>query len=231
MTYLFIDAATAVPLLTINDERLLGTPQGPILDVSTWLMEELQRLSQTEFAWEIQGVIVGNGPGSYTGLRIAMAAAKTWCYARDLPLCGVSSLYALAPHRETAGDLMARGYTRIAAVMDARAGGVYLALGKLRALRAKTTPQICWSRPERLSWEQLAHISNQIDAVSCICPSLQEKWELLGLKPVHWHMTEPRLEGLQGAIDQYGIWGTRTDHFKGVTLNYLRGPTLEISSI
>jgi tRNA threonylcarbamoyl adenosine modification protein YeaZ len=44
----------------------------------------------------IQGVAVGLGPGSFTGLRVGLAAAKTLIYARRLPIAGVSSLQALA---------------------------------------------------------------------------------------------------------------------------------------
>ena len=44
----------------------------------------------------VQGVAVGLGPGSFTGLRIGLAAAKALSYARRLPLAGCSSLRALA---------------------------------------------------------------------------------------------------------------------------------------
>ena len=44
----------------------------------------------------LQGVVVGKGPGSYTGLRIGVAAAKGLCYALDIPLLSISSLETLA---------------------------------------------------------------------------------------------------------------------------------------
>jgi tRNA threonylcarbamoyladenosine biosynthesis protein TsaB len=44
----------------------------------------------------IEGVAVGVGPGSFTGLRVGLAAAKALSYARKLPIAGVSSLHALA---------------------------------------------------------------------------------------------------------------------------------------
>jgi tRNA threonylcarbamoyladenosine biosynthesis protein TsaB len=44
----------------------------------------------------IEGVAVGLGPGSFTGLRVGLAAAKALSYARRLPIAGVSSLRALA---------------------------------------------------------------------------------------------------------------------------------------
>jgi tRNA threonylcarbamoyladenosine biosynthesis protein TsaB len=44
----------------------------------------------------IEAVAVGIGPGSFTGLRVGLAAAKTIAYARQLPIAGVSSLQAIA---------------------------------------------------------------------------------------------------------------------------------------
>lgn len=54
---------------------------------------------------DLSAVAVGLGPGSYTGLRIGMSAAKGLCYALQLPLIGISSLYNLSyKAKQTCGD-------------------------------------------------------------------------------------------------------------------------------
>ncbi len=78
-----------------------------------------QVLACAEFDWEdIDGIAVSKGPGSFTGLRIGVAAAKGIAFARSLPCVGVSTLRALAY------NLL--GFEGVAcAVMDARRGQVY----------------------------------------------------------------------------------------------------------
>lgn len=41
---------------------------------------------------DIERIIVGNGPGSYTGVRIALTIAKIWGFCRDIDVYSVSSL-------------------------------------------------------------------------------------------------------------------------------------------
>ncbi len=68
---------------------------------------------------DIDGVAVGLGPGSFTGLRIAMATVKGIALAAEKPLLGISTLDALA--------LNCSGSSRVCAVIDARKKEVYTA--------------------------------------------------------------------------------------------------------
>lgn len=67
---------------------------------------------------ELHGIAVGLGPGSYTGLRIGLTAAKTLAYATGCVLVGLDSLEAIAAGAPE--DAL-----RVAVVVDAQRGGVY----------------------------------------------------------------------------------------------------------
>lgn len=77
-------------------------------------------LRETGTEWpDIDGICVGLGPGSFTGLRIGMATAKGLAEAAEKPLLGVSTLDAIAS-RCVADQL-------ICSVLDARKKEVYTA--------------------------------------------------------------------------------------------------------
>ena len=69
---------------------------------------------------QLDAVVVSKGPGSYTGLRIGVSAAKGLCYALDKPLVSVSTLRALA------GQV--KGTDFIIPMLDARRMEVYAAV-------------------------------------------------------------------------------------------------------
>ena len=70
---------------------------------------------------DVDAVAVANGPGSFTGVRIGVAAAKGFAWGREIPCVGVSTLEAMA---RTLGAW--QGY--VCPVMDARRSQVYNAL-------------------------------------------------------------------------------------------------------
>lgn len=70
---------------------------------------------------DVQAVAVANGPGSFTGVRIGVAAAKGFAWGGEVPIYGVSTLEAMA-----LGLGISEGY--VCPVMDARRNQVYNAL-------------------------------------------------------------------------------------------------------
>nr|WP_321230660.1 tRNA (adenosine(37)-N6)-threonylcarbamoyltransferase complex dimerization subunit type 1 TsaB [uncultured Psychroserpens sp.] len=70
---------------------------------------------------QIDAIAVSKGPGSYTGLRIGVSAAKGLCYALDKPLISISTLHALA-HQVDAQEGV------IVPMLDARRMEVYSAI-------------------------------------------------------------------------------------------------------
>ncbi len=70
---------------------------------------------------QVEAVAVAAGPGSFTGVRIGVAAAKGFAWGATLPCCGVSTLEAMATHLAVHSGL-------VCCVMDARRNQVYNAL-------------------------------------------------------------------------------------------------------
>ena len=65
---------------------------------------------------DLDRIVVAEGPGSYTGLRIAVATAKTLAHTLNIELVGMSSLWALVPYQQEG---------LFVPLMDARRNNVY----------------------------------------------------------------------------------------------------------
>lgn len=68
---------------------------------------------------EVTGIVVGSGPGSFTGVRVAAATARGLAHGLDVPLSAWSSLAVLAASTALDGP--------VCAMFDARRGEVYAA--------------------------------------------------------------------------------------------------------
>jgi len=79
-------------LLALKEVNTGGFSHAEQLHV--FLAEILQE-SQLTFK-DLSAVAVGKGPGSYTGLRIGVSAAKGLCYALEIPMIALETLTILA---------------------------------------------------------------------------------------------------------------------------------------
>jgi tRNA threonylcarbamoyl adenosine modification protein YeaZ len=70
---------------------------------------------------DIRLIAVATGPGSFTGIRVGLAAAQGWAKAFGLAVCGVSVLEALAEAAQTRTDWAAP-------ILDARRGEFFVGL-------------------------------------------------------------------------------------------------------
>lgn len=91
---------------------------------SVLLMNVIQEQfhSQEWTVADLDEIIVGIGPGSYTGLRIGVVVAKMFGWSHNIPVRTVSSLALLASSQKKAGLILAE--------MDARRGNSFLGLYK-----------------------------------------------------------------------------------------------------
>lgn len=95
-------------------------------DHSVVLMIELERIlvDNNVKISEIDEIIVGVGPGSYTGLRVGVVVAKMFGWNNNIPVYTVSSLALLASGSNKEGLVLAE--------VDARRGNSFLGLYEIK---------------------------------------------------------------------------------------------------
>ncbi|UJH68333.1 tRNA (adenosine(37)-N6)-threonylcarbamoyltransferase complex dimerization subunit type 1 TsaB [Allomuricauda sp. SCSIO 65647] len=82
-----------------------------------------QALQEASMAFsDLDAIAVSKGPGSYTGLRIGVSAAKGLCFSLDVPLISVPTLESMASQLDVSEDEV------IVAMLDARRMEVYSAV-------------------------------------------------------------------------------------------------------
>ena len=120
----FETSAKAGSVALLDDKKLLGESYNNTgLTHSQTLMVMAEDLLKQcgKTVSDVTAVAVAEGPGSFTGVRIGVAAAKGFAWGGQLPCYGVSTLESMA---ETLG--VYEGH--VCACMDARRNQVYNAI-------------------------------------------------------------------------------------------------------
>lgn len=159
-----------------------------------------QALKQTGLEREqIECIAVGLGPGSYTGIRAAIALAQGWELARGVKLLGISSAECIAV------QVQANGFAgKFSVVIDAQREEFYLAGWEVNGGRLRETT------PLRLA--PLAEVRAQETAGE----------KLIGPEATHWFPNGQVVSPSAAALARLAL--TRTDFVSGEKLEpiYLR---------
>ena len=143
-------SAKAASVALLRDDALLAQSiQNSGLTHSRTLLpmaEDLMKNAGVKLS-EVDRFAVAHGPGSFTGVRIGVAAVKGLAWAAEKPAVGVSTLEAMAWHGLAAGE-----NTLVCCVMDARRDQVYNALFEIKS-----------GRPVRLTEDRAISVPKLID--------------------------------------------------------------------
>ena len=104
-------------IIEINKENIKNHNEELLPILSNFLEDNKISLN------EINCIVMGIGPGSFTAIRIAFSTIKTICYVKNIPIIGVSSLDTLYQ------NIMSYDSIKLS-MIDARKGSVYLNIYK-----------------------------------------------------------------------------------------------------
>jgi tRNA threonylcarbamoyladenosine biosynthesis protein TsaB len=205
LTVLAIDTSTAALAIAVvrggkvlAEEHSMAERNHSLLSVSK-LRDVLASAEVT--AEMLDGIAVGRGPGSYTGMRIGVTIAKTLSWVWGVPVVGVSSLEALALGTDESGEKTAGPDAEwMIPLMDARRGQVYTALfggGRQPA---------GW---QRLAEDGIRLMHHWVDELAALAQSGESRPARLRLTG-DYAMHEAECERLTDLLAPYGIGVERT---------------------
>jgi tRNA threonylcarbamoyladenosine biosynthesis protein TsaB len=177
MTCLILEASSEHALLAESGGKTLHLPGGASLSKS--LGAEVQK-----FLGPFQRIIIGAGPGSFTGIRVVAAMGQALAYGWGIPLFTTSSLTAFAPQEDD-----------FAVAVDARSGGIYVQIGfhapQLLTLDdaarlLQTVPLITSPHPAKIL-HRLPHLSTYEWREMRPCPLMLERHATLATQPLNLH--------------------------------------------
>ncbi|MCT8126648.1 MULTISPECIES: tRNA (adenosine(37)-N6)-threonylcarbamoyltransferase complex dimerization subunit type 1 TsaB [unclassified Alishewanella] len=142
MKFLALDTSTeACSVALALDGQILALDEVCPQQHSKRILPMLQQLLSDAGVslYQLDGIIFGRGPGSFTGVRIGVSVAQGLAFGADLPVFGVSTLAAMAQ-----AAAVQQNATEVIAAIDARMAEVYIAAYALdeAGLMQAITPEI-----------------------------------------------------------------------------------------
>jgi len=162
-------SSPAGSLAVLRDEKVIGT-------VSTWTDEiySSRMFRHLEFLLKELSVgleefdlfAVAAGPGSFTGLRVGLAAVKGWAEVYGKPIAAVSGLEAVATQSHSQSSL-------VVPVLDAHRGqiyfGMYRRMGEPNETRLALEGEECVMTPEEFL--ESLHVRGAADDCTIVTPT------------------------------------------------------------
>ncbi|MBW5398807.1 tRNA (adenosine(37)-N6)-threonylcarbamoyltransferase complex dimerization subunit type 1 TsaB [Brachyspira pilosicoli] len=99
-------------IIEVNKENIKNHNEELLPILNSFLEENKISLN------EINCIVIGIGPGSFTAIRIAFSTIKTICYAKNIPIIGASSLETLYQNIVSYNGIKL-------SMIDARKGSIY----------------------------------------------------------------------------------------------------------
>lgn len=131
------------------------------------MIEQILAQSEVKLS-QLDALVFGRGPGSFTGVRVGAGIAQGLAFGADLPVIPISNLTAMAQAAyETTGS------TQVLAAIDARMNEVYFSQLKAEKVR--------WENHEFLQWQEV--ISEQVCSPQKLIAQLQpenQDWFCVG---------------------------------------------------
>jgi tRNA threonylcarbamoyladenosine biosynthesis protein TsaB len=192
MKWLALDTSTSHLALGLHD----GTETVASLTLSSGIRHSqvlLNRIDDllTWAGWNkqaLEGIVVGLGPGGFTGLRVGVATAQGLAFALQLPLLGVSTLEAMARALPANSGL-------VVPCFDARKKEVYA--GVFRRSGASLTPESL--HPQLLM---------KPDSLATQLAQYNEPVLMAGSRALQYREVFQSILGKQLLIPQEGAWHT-----------------------
>jgi len=213
MKILLIDTCgeTGSIALADSDSATIAASELPSRSASERLLPVIRDLAATQAVPlpSLGAVVVMHGPGSFTGVRVGLSAAKGLCEALQLPLLAISRLAVLA---QSAGAAPAM---RIHPVLDAGRGEFY---------HGEYLDGVCIGEAMRTREELFAAIGDTTNSLAVVCEQAVAE-SLAALRP---RVVAPPAAQDAFSIAQRRIGMLAFDDVVTIDANYLRRTDAEI---